>query len=379
MEQNELDKARQDINRVDDMILDALEERMQVAERVARYKVEHGLPILDPQREQAVIDNRTARANRAGLPDGTDELFRVIMAMSRARQEQLLAVLAEHRTPERLVAAYQGVPGAHSHFALQRMLGAGIETQHYETFEAVFAAVERGDAAYGVLPIENSYAGSVLQVYDLLGRYAVHIIGERSVPIRHALCAAPGASMETIRTVYSHEQALEQCARFFREHPNIEPRPYYNTAGAAQFVSEQDAPEFAAISSTHAAAIYGLDVLMTDLESSSENTTRFILIASRPYVGRDANKALVRFTLAHAPGTLAQAMTHFSSYGLNMTKIESRPVHERNFEYAFYVDFEGAGVGPLVRRAIEEDSTLFADLHVLGIYKKDRSLQEHAQ
>lgn len=373
MSQNELEKARQEINRIDDTILDALEERMQIAEQVARYKMQHGLPVLDPQREQAVIDNRSARARRAELPEGTAELFRVIMAMSRARQEELLAVLARDRHRDRIVAAYQGVPGAHSHLALQRMLGTDVEAQSYETFEAVFAAVESGDAAYGVLPIENSYAGSVLQVYDLLGKYAVHIVGERSVPIRHALCAVPGASMDTIAAVYSHEQALEQCQQFFRDHPGIRPHPFYNTAGAAQFVAQQADPTLAAISSAHAAAIYGLDVLMTDLETSKDNTTRFLLIAARPYVGRDANKALVRFTLAHAPGTLAQAMTHFASHGLNMTKIESRPVHDRNFEYAFYVDFEGAGVGPLVRRAIEDDSTVFADLHVLGIYKKERA------
>lgn len=370
---NELELVRQDINRIDNAILDALEERIQLADRVARYKMQHELPILDPRREQSIIESCSARARDAGLPEGTADLFRIIMRMSRERQEQVLISLAADSANGEVIAAYQGVPGANSHLALQSMLGEDIQTRAYETFEGVFAAVEGGEAAYGVLPIENSYTGSVLQVYDLLGRYAVYIVGERSIPIRHSLSVLPGTAMEDIRAVYSHEQALGQCAQFFREHTQIEARPFYNTAGAAQFVAQKKDPTLAALANEHAAATYGLEVLLAEVETSKENETRFLLIAARPYRGRDANKALVRFTLAHTPGSLAQALTHFASYGLNMAKIESRPVHHRNFEYVFYADFEGPGVGPLVRRAIEEDSVLFSDTRILGVYRKDRS------
>lgn len=373
MSENDLEKARKDINRIDEQILDALEERMEVAGRVARYKMRHALPVLDPQREQAVIDNRTARAQAAGLPAGTAELFRIIMRMSRSRQEEILAQLAAEKELGTAKAAYQGVPGANSHLALVRFLGEDIEAIHFDTFEDVFQAVESGSAAYGVLPIENSFTGSVLQVYDLLGQYAVYVVGERSLPISHALVGVPGASLANIRTVLSHEQALAQCARFFKDHPQISGQPYYNTAGAAKFVSEQKDPQTAALANPYAAHIYGLRVLIPEAATSPNNTTRFILISARPYGGSDANKALVRFTLAHAPGTLAQALSHFASYGLNMAKIESRPVHERNFEYAFYADFEGPGVAPLIHRAVEGDASIFADLRILGIYRKQKT------
>lgn len=362
----DLEKARQRIDETDRKLLDLLAERMQIAEDVAAYKTAHGLPVLDEVREQRVLQDRTAAAQQRGLPDGIHDVFRAIMRMSRQYQRDLL--VRESQPGRR--AAFQGVPGANSHLALVEFLGDNIDAMACETFEEVFRAVERGEAAYGVMPIENSFAGSVVQVYDLLAAFEVFIIAEKQLRIDHMLVGLPGTELEDIHTVYSHEQALAQCSEFFRAHPQIVQHPYYNTAGAAKFVSEQQDQSCAALANSCAAQLYDLEILEETVNTSRENTTRFILIASQPYRGTDANKATVTFRLAHQPGALAEALTHFASHGLNMVKIESRPLRDRNFEYNFYVDFEGREVRPKLERAIQEDSLLFSDIRILGVFKK---------
>lgn len=370
MSELNLSGIRTQIDSMDEDIVELLGRRMQLAEQVARYKASHGLPVLDEQRERAVVEDRSALAAAFGLPpEGIGELFELIMRMSRERQQEILEADAAADNGIPRIAAFQGVPGANSHVALIHLLGERMASQAYDTFEQVFAAVESGEAAYGVVPVENSYAGSVAQVYDLLGRYNVHIVGETSLPISHALAVCKGSSLDDITHVYSHEQALAQCRPFFEAHPSIEAHSFYNTAGAAKFVAEQNNPQFAALANSYAAKLYGLDVLEPALEATPDNTTRFLLVAAAPYRGADANKAAVRFTLAHVPGSLATALQHFALCELNMVKIESRPLKDRNFEYVFYVDFEGAGIGPRVHKALAADQTVFADVRVLGVYR----------
>ena len=362
----ELEKAREKIDDTDRKLLDLIAERMQIAKEVAAYKIRHGLPVLDEVREQQVLQSRTAAAAQRGLPDGIRDVFRAVMRMSRQYQRDL--VTQEPLQSRR--AAFQGVPGANSHMALMELLGENMESMPCETFEEVFRAVESGQAAYGILPIENSFAGSVAQVYDLLAVFEVFIIAEKRLRIDHMLLGLPGARFEDIETVFSHEQALAQCSDFFRAHPHIAQRPYYNTAGAAKFVSEQRNIHFAALANSFAAQLYDLQILEESVNSSRANTTRFILISSRPYAGSDANKAAVTFRLAHQPGALAEVLTHFAAHGLNMVKIESRPLRDRNFEYSFYIDFEGMEVRPKLEKAIQEGSLLFSDIRILGVYRK---------
>lgn len=362
---NELTDARQRIDAVDRELLALVQKRMAIAEDVAAYKQQHGLPVLDEQREQQVIAERAARAAALGLPEGSEDLFRTLIRMSRLRQEE---TIQQADVPRR--AAFQGVKGANSHMAVAAFLGEEMEGLPVPTFENVFESVASGESAYGVLPVENSYAGSVVQVLDLLQAYDVYVVGEKSLPIDHALCALPGTDFDDIRTVYSHEQALAQCREFFREHPQMEEQPFFNTAGAAEYVSGSGDHTKAALCNTYAARLYGLDVLVPSANTSRDNTTRFILIASRPYGGSDADKASVTFSLAHRPGSLAQALAHFSAHGLNMVKIESRPLKERNFEYRFYCDFEGDGVRDRLEAAIRAGNVLFSDIRVLGAYVK---------
>lgn len=363
---SELEAARQRIDEVDRKLLDLIAERMHIAEDVAAYKRAHGLPVLDEVREQRVLSDRAFAAANRGLPDGIQDVFRAIMRMSRRYQRDLAAETAAAGRR----AAFQGVPGANSHMALREFLGDNIETEACETFEDVFRAVESGQAAYGVLPIENSFAGSVIQVYDLLNAFEVFIIAEKHLRIDHLLIGQPEARIEDIRVVYSHEQALAQCSDYFRAHPQMEQRTWYNTAGAAKYVSEQGDISCGALANACAAELYGLTVLDAAVTNSTENTTRFILIAARPYSGRDANKAVVSFRLAHHPGALAEVLTHFAAHGLNMVKIESRPLRDRNFEYNFYVDFEGRDVRPKLEQAVKEESLLFSDFRILGVFAK---------
>lgn len=362
---DKLAEARQRIDAVDRQLLDLIRERMDIAEDVAAYKNEHGLPVLDERREQQVVDDRVGRAAGLGLSPDVEDVFRTLLRMSRERQEMLLG-----RTDVPRQAAFQGVRGANSHLALVKFLGAEMDSTPYATFEEVFQAVSSGEAVYGVLPIENSFAGSVVQVLDLLQAYDVHIIGEKSLPIDHMLAALPGTELDCIRTVYSHEQAIAQCSSFFRDNPQIEAHPFYNTAGAAEFVAESQDPTMAALCNEHAAQLYGLEILQPSVNSSRDNTTRFILISAKPYAGPDADKASLSFGLAHQPGSLAQALTHFSAHGLNMVKIESRPLKDRNFEYRFYCDFEGAGVRDKLEAAIRAENVLFSDVRLLGAYVK---------
>lgn len=363
MQKNALTDAREKIDQIDRELLDLIRRRMDVADEVGTYKREHHLPVLDEQREQKLLSDRRQRASALGLPDDVEELFGVLLKMSRDRQK---AIVRGTERPRR--AAFQGVPGANSHMALISFLGEEAESIACDRFADVFAAVSGGEADFGVVPIENSYAGSVVQVLDLLSLYDLNIVAEKSLPVDHMLAALPGASLDGIRNVYSHEQALAQCAPFLQDHPQMTAQPFYNTAGAAAFVAQSGDLSAAALCSEYAAQLYGLKILYRNANASRDNTTRFILVAPEPYVGEDANKAAIVFSLVHKPGTLAGVMSHFAAHGLNMVKIESRPLKDRKFEYRFFVDFEGADVRTKLDKAIRVDPSLFTGVRLLGAY-----------
>lgn len=370
---NELEQIRAEIDRIDKDIVANLEKRVAAAKKVAAYKIAHNLPVLDRERERELLKSRRLMLKDQSLAKDTDRLFELLMSISRAWQSKLAEpqqAQAMHVKPGEK-AAFQGVKGAHSHAALVRYFGEKTDCFACESFEDVFLAVESGEAAYGVLPIENSYTGSVLPVYDLLNRYSLLITGEQHLKIEHALVGLPGATLAEIREVYSHEQALMQCAAFLKEHPEYEQRSYFNTAGSAEFVARQNDPSKAAIASAYAAGLYGLSVLADSINASGENTTRFIVVSKNAYQGEEANKASVSFALEHKTGALAQALNLFARYGLNMVKIESRPLENRNFEYLFYVDFEGAHIRGSVDKAAAAVTGLFAGFRVLGAYRKD--------
>lgn len=266
-----------------------------------------------------------------------------------------------------LAVAIQGEAGSFSHAAALAALGGEVRFIPCPSFEELFRAVAAGAAARGVVPIENTLAGSVHEVYDLLGAYALHVVGEVQVRVRHCLIARPGATLAELRRVASHPVALAQCRRFFATHPHLTPVPAYDTAGSVRDLMAGAAPADAAIGSALAAELYGAAVVCDGIEDHAENYTRFLIVAREPAPATLASKTSLVFTLPNVPGSLYGALGVFARRGLDLTKIESRPLPGRPWEYAFYLDVVGdprAGV----TAALAELGGLARELRVLGAY-----------
>lgn len=332
----DLSQYRAELDALDSQLVALFEKRMHVARDIALYKHAHQMNILDAAREDAVLQSRAAQVTEEELRRPTMQLFREIMRLSREEQRRILDSITETQT-----VAYMGVPGAFSESAVIGFFGDDCQRAHYKTFEDVFAAVARGEAKYGVVPIENSSSGSITMVYDLMGKYACHIVGEQLVRVEQCLLAVPGAQLEDIRTVYSHEQGFAQCPVFLGQHPEWEQKPYFNTAIAAQHVAQLGDKGNAAIASRLAARHYGLDVLVPDIHSKDSNHTRFFIVSTSPRPIGLPDKATLTFTVRHERGTLMHALSSFTAMGMNLTHIESRPLKDASWEYCFYVDLCG--------------------------------------
>ncbi|MBR1798144.1 MAG: bifunctional chorismate mutase/prephenate dehydratase [Clostridiales bacterium] len=243
--------------------------------------------------------------------------------------------------PESAVVACQGIEGAYSQIASDKLF-QDANIMYFRTFDGVFQAVEAGLCRYGVLPIENSSYGSVTQVYDLMKSHKFHIVRAMKLQITHRLLAKPGTKFENIKEIYSHSQAIGQCSKFLRDNQNIKVNVVANTAVAAQAIADSDRTDIAAISSPDCAALYGLDVLRDDVQNSDHNYTRFIVICKDLEIYPGADKASIMLALGHTPGSLSDMLARFSALGLNLTKLESRPIEGRDFEFMFYLDVEAS-------------------------------------
>lgn len=263
--------------------------------------------------------------------------------------------------------AIQGEAGSFSHAAALEALGPDIRLVPRASFEDLFRTVEEGHATRGVVPIENSLAGSVHENYDLLGAHALHVVGEAQVRVRHCLIARGGTELEAVRRVASHPVALAQCRKFFAAHPGIAPVPAYDTAGSVRDLMGGNSGADAAIASSLAAELYGAVVLQEGLEDHAENYTRFLVVAREPAPLERARKTSLVFTLPNVPGSLHRALGVFAARQLDLTKIESRPLPGRPWEYAFYLDVTGDPRGGLTD-ALAELRGLARDLRVLGSY-----------
>ena len=330
MEKTPLELARAAIDHIDGELCRLFAERMEEAANVAAYKAEHGLPILDEAREEAVLERNLARldANDPLRPYYRDFL-KHNMALSRAYQAHSLG---------RDAVAYQGIPGAFSYIATTHLFPHGRAIAQ-PIFEDVFRAVDEGAAAYGVLPFENSRAGDVSEVLDLCLKYAnCHIHSMYDLPVGQNLLALPGATIGQIRRVVSHPQALRQCAAFLGQ-LGLASESRANTAVAAQIVAEGGDPSLAAIASAETAALYGLNILCPDISETSDNATRFIVIAKEP--STCGNRFCLLFTLRHEAGHLARAMETIAALGYNMECIKSKPLPHMAWEYYFYAELVG--------------------------------------
>jgi len=332
----DLSLCRAEIDAIDKQLVALFEQRMQVSRDVAAYKHAHHMDVFDPTREQSVLASRAALVSDGALKQPALELYRTLMRLSREEQVRWLESLNSTAT-----VAYMGIPGAFGESAVVGFFGEACERVCYKTFEDVFSAVAQGAVKYGVLPVENSSSGSINTVYDLMSRFSCHIVGEQLVRVEHCLLGLPGAKLDEITTVYSHEQGFAQCPDFLGKHPGWVTTPYFNTAIAARHVAEMNDPHSAAIASRLAARHYGLEILAPDIQSSNTNHTRFIVVSSSPTPIGVPDKATITFSVRHERGTLMRALSSFVAMGMNLTHIESRPLKSCNWEYRFYVDLTG--------------------------------------
>ncbi|MGA2632163.1 MAG: prephenate dehydratase [Terriglobia bacterium] len=269
--------------------------------------------------------------------------------------------------------AFQGERGSFSEEAAHKLLGRKIRVQPCETFAAIFESVVRGKTRFCLAPIENTLAGSVYENYDLLLKHDLHIVGEVSLRIVHNLIALPGTTLKNVRQVYSHPVALAQCGRFFAEHPAIEKVPFYDTAGAVKMLAEKRLRDAAAIASRVAAAVYQARILKTHLEDHQENYTRFLLLSRTARVSARADKVSIVFSTRNIPGSLFRCLSAFALRDINLTKLESRPLRGRPWEYFFYLDFVGNVKEERSRRALAHLAEL-TDFHrVLGCYESGKN------
>ncbi len=263
--------------------------------------------------------------------------------------------------------ACQGVAGAFSHKACLEVFEQP-DIQFYPSFEEVFAAVSSGQRRYGVIPIENTLAGSVTDNYDLMLQYGLYIVGSVKVKIEHALLALPNASLEELRQVYSHEQALHQCSDFLKAHPQLTARPYSNTAASAKLVAEQKDPSLAAIGSVQCARMYGLQLLMPAIQNRSDNFTRFVILAKQPLHHPDCQRISLIVRVQHRAGALYNALSRFAVRGINLLKLESRPIPDSPFEFLFYWDFDGNLDDERVVQALHQLREDTQYIQILGNY-----------
>ena len=373
----DLAQLRSQIDDIDQNIVALYEQRMEVAANVARYKIESGKKVFDKAREEEKIRKVKSLTHNEFNSHGIEELFEQIMAMSRKLQYQMIAeqggmnklpfIGVDSLEEQKARVVFQGAEGAYSQAAMMQYFGEQVNSFHVDTFRDAMIAIDEGRADFAVLPIENSTAGIVSEIYDLLVEFENYIVGEQIIKIEHCLLAAPGTNISDIKTVYSHPQSLMQSARYL-ENYGWQQISMQNNAFAAKKVADEKDSTQAAIASELAGKIYGLEILEKGINHSSTNSTRFIIVTNQKIFKKDAGKVSICFEVPHESGSLYHILSHFIYNNLNMTKIESRPIEGRNWEYRFFVDFEGNLADSAVKNALRGLREEARNMKILGNY-----------
>lgn len=373
-----LEELRDRLDEIDDQIVRLYEARMKVCEEVGLFKVQSGKRVLDRQREKNKLADVASRVEGEFNKKGIQELYEQLMSMSRKLQyRQLVEAGALGRLPFIEVSSlekdtarvvFQGTKGAYSQAAMKQYFGENCNHFHVHTFREAMEAIEEGSADYAVLPIENSSAGSVNEIYDLLVEFENYIVGETILPVKHTLAGMKGTQLHEIKRVYSKAEALMQTTRFLDGYAAWERISVANTAVAAQKVLKDADCTQAAVCSAYAAEIYGLEVLVDDINDEKNNSTRFIVITNQKIFLKNAAKISICFEVPHESGSLYQMLSHFIYNDLSMTRIESRPIEGKTWEYRFFVDFEGNLENPAVKNAIRGLREEAKNLKILGNY-----------
>ena len=377
----ELNELRIRLDQIDRQMVSLFEQRMRVCEDVARWKMANDRPVLDASREkeklQAVADQLPEDLQEYGM-----SLYSLLMELSRSSQTRLMghekdlthAIQTAIDTtaplfPPSAMVACQGVAGAYSQQAAEKLF-RHPSVMYFSNFEAVFAAIEKGLCRYGVIPLENSTAGSVNMVYDLMMRHNFRIVRSVRLKVDHNLLARPGAKLADIREVYSHEQAIGQCSAFLQAHPEIRVVRCANTAEAAKFVSQSDRRDIAALSSRACAELYGLQNLAPSCQNQGNNYTRFICISRDLEIYPGADRTSLMVVLPHRPGSLYKLLSRFYALGINLNKLESRPLPDRDFEFMFYFDLDTSVYSPQFLQLMGELDTVCESFTYLGSYSE---------
>lgn len=373
-----LEELRNELDRIDSQIIQLYEERMSVCEEVGEIKIEEGRKVFDRNREQQKLAQVTREAKDPFYKKGLTELFEQLMSQSRKLQYQLLTkkgalgrlpfIGVEELDWKNSRVVFQGTDGAYSQAAMHKFFSKDVNSFHVQTFRDSMEAIEEGSADFAVLPIENSSAGMVSEMYDLLEEFENYIVGEVILPINHYLVGTENTTLESIERVYSHPQALMQCSKFLDRHGSWQQIGAANTAVAAKKILNENDPTQAAICSEHAAEIYGLKILEEKINHNHNNSTRFIVVTNQKIFLKKAQKISICFEVAHESGSLYHLLSHFIYNDLNMTKIESRPIEGKTWEYRFFVDFEGNMGDAAVKNAIRGLREESKSLKILGNY-----------
>lgn len=371
-------ELRDKLDVIDRQIVDLFQKRMEICGEVAEYKISTGKKVFDRGRERNKIETLTGLSDNEFNKLCIAELFQQIMSMSRKMQYQILAkngqagrlpfIAVEEIERSRVKVVFQGVEGAYSQAAMKEFFSENIAAFNVENWRDAMDAIAEGSADFAVLPIENSTAGSVSDMYDLLMEYENYIVGEQIIRCQHTLLGLPGTDLSKIQRVYSHPQALSQCKEFLGTHREWKQIPMGNTAMAARKIKAEGDMTQAAIASAFAGECFGLKVLKEGIYDNEANSTRFIIVTNQRIFKWNAKKISISFELPHISGSLYNILSHFIYNNLNMTKIESRPLPGRNWEYRFFLDFEGNlndGAVKNALRGIREESQ---NLRILGNY-----------
>lgn len=347
----DLTEIRQEIDEIDQELVRLFCARMNLSAQVADYKKANNLPIFVPARERAILQ-KVAQMAGPEMENYTRVLYSMFFELSRSYQSkrngeisplyQTISQAIEHTPklfPQNPIVACQGVEGAYSQIACEKIFKSPL-IMYFKSFDAVFNAIEQGMCQYGILPIENSTAGSVTKVYDLMIRHNFSIVRTFRLKIDHNLLANPGATLSDIKTIYSHEQAISQCSDFLHSLPGVNVVPVENTALASEMVAKSGSKEVAALSSRSCAELYGLQCLAASVQDKGNNRTRFICISKNLEIYPGSDKTSIMMVTPHKPGALYKVLARLYTLGINVTKLESRPIPDREFEFMFYFDLE---------------------------------------
>ena len=375
-----LEELRGRLDQIDQQMVDLFKARMELSGQVAEYKREKGIPVLDAGRERALLGKVGERAGEE-LADYAQSMYRTILSASRSYQHDKLGLnsavydsirraLEEtpHLFPQRPTVACQGIEGAYSQVACDRLFKAPT-IMFFQTFDHVFKAVESGMCQYGILPIENSTAGSVKAVYDLMIRHNFSIVRSARLKVSHNLLAKHGTKLEDVKEVFSHEQAISQCANYLAE-KGVKVTVVENTAVASRMVAQSERTDVAALSSRFCAEQYGLNILQENVQDQDNNYTRFICISKKPEIYPGADRTSLMMTLPHKPGSLYNVLAKFYALNINLQKLESRPLPDREFEFMFYFDLECSVYAPEMERLFRDLETESEHLCYLGTYNE---------